>query len=61
MLIRSYNLAGRRREKQESRDRDERRIADGGGKRVAVRNAFFSVLDRSKAKIVNRRVQIRIP
>jgi hypothetical protein len=54
-----FNVQARRREKQESRDRDERLIANGQARRVDRRNGFFSVLDPSKVRLVRRRDEIR--
>lgn len=57
-----FSSAARKREKQEARKRDERRIADGhvSPQQVARRNGLFSALDPSKARIVQRRAPIRV-
>ncbi|MBX9830222.1 MAG: hypothetical protein K2Y27_35155 [Xanthobacteraceae bacterium] len=47
---------GRAAEKQAARERDAARLAAG----EKVDNGFFSVLDRSKAKLLVRRAKIRI-
>jgi hypothetical protein len=59
----SYLASDRAREKQESRERDELRVESneefGSGffsQNEEFRNGFFSQLDRSKVKIVRRRV-----
>ncbi len=51
-----YSWAAHQREKQASRERDAARLAAG----EQVDNGFFSVLDRSKVKLVVRRAKIRI-
>lgn len=50
-------IVDRRSEKEAARREDEARLARG----EAVDNGFFSVLDRSKARIVKRRVRIELP
>ncbi|MES2600422.1 MAG: hypothetical protein V4602_06390 [Pseudomonadota bacterium] len=51
------SIDNRRAEKEAARREDEARIARG----EAVDNGFFSVLDRSKARIVKRRAHIDFP
>ena len=57
-----FSSAARRREKQEARERDERRIAGGqlSPQELAKRNGLFSALDPSKARIVRRRAPVRV-
>jgi hypothetical protein len=57
-----FSVAARKREKQEARDRDERLMASGqlSPQQVSRRNGFFSALDRSMARIVQRRAAIRV-
>jgi hypothetical protein len=57
-----FNVSDRRREKEESRARDERLIAEGvlSPELVARRNSLFSALDPSKARIVQRHVPRRV-
>jgi hypothetical protein len=57
-----FKVSDRRREKEESRARHERLIAEGvlSLESVARRNSLFSALDPSKAKIVQRRVPRRV-
>jgi hypothetical protein len=57
-----FNVANRRREKQESRERDESLIVEGlvSAEQIAQRNGFFSALDPSLARIVQRHVRVRI-
>ena len=52
-----YNVADRRREKQEARDRDEHLIASGqvDALEIAQRNGLFSALDPSQARIIRHR------
>jgi hypothetical protein len=56
-----FSVAARQREKQESRERDERLIASGhmSVRGLAQRNGFFSALDPSRVRIVRRRADIR--
>ena len=57
-----FNVMDRRREKQESRDRDERLIASGQAdpQEIAQRNGLFSPLDPSQARLVQRRAEVRV-
>ncbi len=57
-----FSVAARKREKQESRERDERLIACGdlSQQQVAKQNSLFSALDPSKARIICRRAEIRV-
>ncbi len=48
----SYSVSDRAKEKQESRARDEARVDVAED----FKNGFFSKLDRSKVKIVRRRL-----
>lgn len=56
-----FSVSERRREKEESRERDERDIAEGvlNAQEVGRRNSLFSNLDWHGAKIVRRNVQLR--
>jgi hypothetical protein len=58
-----FDVSDRRREKEEARPRDERLIAEGvcSSDFIARRNGFFSALDPSKAKIIQRRVPVCVP
>ena len=60
--IAQFSVADRRREKQDSRARDEVCLARGDldPQEVRDRNGFFSALDASKAKIVSRRIRVRV-
>ena len=55
-----FDPSERRREKEESRARDEYLIAQGilSENSVAQRNGFFSSLDPAKARIVKRHVRL---
>jgi len=57
-----FSVAARKREKQESRERDEHLIASGqmSQQQVAKRNGLFSALDPSRARIIRRRASINI-
>jgi hypothetical protein len=57
-----FDAVARQREKQEARDRDERFIACGqvDSRQIAERNGFFSALDPSRARLVQRRVEVRV-
>jgi len=57
-----FRFEDRRREKENSRRNDEARLERGEVKAADLRetNGFFSVLDRSKARLVARRARIRI-
>jgi hypothetical protein len=57
-----FRFEDRRREKESFRRNDEARLAHGEVKASDLReaNGFFSVLDRSKARLVVRRARIRI-
>jgi hypothetical protein len=57
-----FDVEGRRREKQEARDRDEYLIANGlaDPHHIAQRNGLFSALDPSQVQIVQRRAEVRI-
>ena len=56
-----FNVAERRREKQEARDRDERLLASGEvtAEELNKRNGFFSALDFSQARIVRWSSRVR--
>jgi hypothetical protein len=58
----NFDVDDRRREKELSRQHDEQRLARGeiSASQVSDQNAFFSVLDRSKAKLLIRRARILI-
>ena len=58
----SYSVADRRDAKRVSRERDVARLRDGSVQvaELSARNGFFSVLDRSKAQIVERRARVNI-
>jgi len=58
----NYSFDDRRREKELSRREDEARLARGEIQPAELRdrNGFFSVLDRSKAKLLVRRARIRV-
>jgi hypothetical protein len=58
----NFSFDDRRREKELSRRDDEVRLARGDIKPAELRdrNGFFSVLDRSKARVLVRRARIRI-
>jgi hypothetical protein len=58
----NYSFDERRREKAVSRRDDEARLARGEIRPAEMRdrNGFFSVLDRSKAKLLVRRARIKI-
>lgn len=60
--IASFSVADRRREKQLAREQDEVRLQHGEVEARALRdrNGFFSLLDASKARIVSRRVRVRV-
>jgi hypothetical protein len=55
-----FNVAERRREKQESRDRDERLIASGEAnpQQIAQQNGLFSALSPSQARLVHRCIEV---
>jgi hypothetical protein len=57
-----FRFEDRRREKELSREQDELRLARGEVQPSKVRdkNGFFSVLDRSMAKLLVRRARVRI-
>lgn len=57
-----FRFEDRRLEKESSRRDDEARLARGEVKASDLReaNGFFSVLDRSKARLVVRRARVRI-
>ena len=57
-----FSVSERRREKQEARARDERMLSQGevNPQELADRNGFFSSLDPARARIANRRVNVRI-
>lgn len=57
-----FDFEERQREKQESRDHDLRLIASGEAalELVSRRNGLFSALNPSRARIVQRRAEIRI-
>ena len=58
--IDQFDVAERRREKQEMWENDECRLRSGEAKpaQILAQNGFFSVLDPSKAQIVSRRVRL---
>lgn len=58
----SYSVADRREAKRVSRESDVARLRDGSVQvaELSARNGFFSVLDRSKAQIVERRARVNI-
>jgi hypothetical protein len=58
----SYRFEDRRREKELARLEDEARLARGEVKPLDLkrRNSFFSVLDRSKARIVAKHARLKI-
>ena len=57
-----FSVFERRREKQASRERDELRMERGEVSPDDIRdqNGLFSNFDRSKARLVSRRVHVRI-
>jgi hypothetical protein len=61
VAIGHFSVEARRREKQKSRERDERLIDRGqaSNREIANRNGLFSALDPSKARIVGRRGSFR--
>jgi hypothetical protein len=56
-----FRFEDRSREKQISRQNDEARLARGevSAAQLSERNGFFSVLDRSKARLLVRRARVR--
>jgi hypothetical protein len=58
----SFSFESRRREKEISRARDEVRLERGEVDPSDMRdqNGFFSSLDRSQARLVARRVRVRL-
>jgi len=57
-----FSVAARRREKQQARDRDERLVAAGQAdpQQISRRNGLFSALQPSQARLVRRRVEVRM-
>ncbi|MCX5512134.1 hypothetical protein OSH05_01265 [Kaistia algarum] len=61
MSLSSFSIADRQREKNESRLRDEARLAEGdaAAREVGEENGLFSAFDPSRARVVARRIRFQ--